>query len=463
VFTAIDVYEQRSSPGGLWNHTLAATSDGLFKIPSTNPHVPLELPIKASHGRREFVSPVYDTLEVNIPHPMMAFSDTPFPEDIPLFPGHKEVKAYLEEYSHDILHLVQFGTQVTDVRLHEERQTDGVKSAIWHVDVIRLDSQELATEQYNAVVIANGHYAVPHIPDITGLKDWALQFPGSIAHSKYYRNLKGYAGKKVIVVGSSASGLDIASHLTETCQLPVYQSQKSVSELAKGFTANPNIRNVVEIAEVIPVERKVKFVDDTEIDGIDAIIFCTGYLYSLPFLESLQKNPILEGSMVHGTYEHLFLASHPSLALPALPQKIIPFPVAEAQAAVIARVYSGRLALPSRAKMEEWEGQQMKRRGAPDQFHVMEPQEDGKYINRMIDWAEKADTRKGLERHELGKMPKRWGAKEFWIRERIPTMRRAFMGLGEKRHHVRTFKDLGFGYEMHKENSNGSIRNMDGT
>ncbi|KAI9753222.1 MAG: hypothetical protein M1815_006287 [Lichina confinis] len=48
-------------------------------------------------------------------------------------------------------------------------------------------------------------------------------------------------------------------------------------------------------------------------------------------------------------------ARDPTLAFVALPQRIIPFPFAECQAAIIARVWANRLKLPSLAEMNDWE------------------------------------------------------------------------------------------------------------
>jgi thioredoxin reductase len=444
-FEAVDVYEQRSNPGGLWNHSVSSTKDGLFQVPNENPITPPEKPVEASDV---FVSPVYDSLEVNIPHPIMAYSGFPFREGIPLFPGHAEVIRYLENYSKDVMDIIQFSTQIDEVCFVEETKTsNGSITAMWKVNGVNLPSKERFTRDYDAVVVANGHYAVPFIPNIPGLGVWASRFPGSIIHSKYYRTPDHYMDKRVIVVGSSASGLDIASHLTEVCSLPVYQSQKSVSDFARGFLDNSKIKIVGQIASVIPDQRKVMLMDGTEIEAVDTIVFCTGYLYSFPFFHNLKPSPIVEGAMVHGTYLHLLYTAHPSLCFLALPKKIIPFPVAEAQAAVVARIYSGRLALPLTAIMKAWESGQMIKTATPDRFHVFDSLQDGKYINYMIDWALKATKRDQLENEGQGKIPEKWGPEQFWIRGNIGIMRRALWSRGEARHQIRTFEELGVEYE----------------
>jgi hypothetical protein len=55
---------------GLWNYT-PETHDPLFKVPSTNPNVPLEQPVCRIDGdQREpvIIMSVCDDLETNIPH-----------------------------------------------------------------------------------------------------------------------------------------------------------------------------------------------------------------------------------------------------------------------------------------------------------------------------------------------------------------------------------------------------------
>ena len=44
-FDTIDVYEQRSTGGGVWNYTPENDADATFAIPSTSPDVGLEQPV----------------------------------------------------------------------------------------------------------------------------------------------------------------------------------------------------------------------------------------------------------------------------------------------------------------------------------------------------------------------------------------------------------------------------------
>lgn len=107
----------------------------------------------------------------------------------------------------------------------------------------------------------------------------------------------------------------------------------------------------------------VKFKDDTIETDIDAVVYCTGYFYSYSFLKSLHPAVISTGECVENLFQHIFYRPNPTLAFVTLNQKIIPFPIAEAQSAVVARVWSGRLTLPTESEMLSWERQTLEETG----------------------------------------------------------------------------------------------------
>lgn len=76
------------------------------------------------------------------------------------------------------------------------------------------------TEEFDAVVVATGHYTVPYIPYTEGLAELAQNFPGSVEHSKAWRGLDKYRGKRVVVVGASISGTDISFALAPVAKPP---------------------------------------------------------------------------------------------------------------------------------------------------------------------------------------------------------------------------------------------------
>ncbi|KIW03317.1 uncharacterized protein PV09_05528 [Verruconis gallopava] len=463
-FDAITVFEQRRHVGGIWRYTAQHSGDGMFDVPQTNPHVGLEQPVAGGNSDTQsnecqFLSPIYERLETNIPKSLMGYSDTPWADHLQVFPRHEDVQEYLEAYGAELIPSIKFMTQVTRVTPAEDDS--------WLLEYKDLHTKKAHAETFDAVVVATGHFSVPYVPEIEGLAEWNQRHPGSVSHSKYFRAPEPFKEKKVVVIGSSASGLDIASQISTFCRKPLLLSQRSVSDLAAGFANDPDISVVPQITHVDANGRTVFFSDGRIEQDVDELLFCTGYLYSFPFLESLEPNPISDGTRVEHTYKHLFYAPRPTLAFLTLNQKIIPFPLAEAQSAVLARVWSGRLTLPSTEEMVGWEKSVIDECGSGGKFHVLKFPKDAEYINELYDWAVSAEKVDGLENDGTGKLPKRWGAWEYWARENFPKIRKAFIMHGEGRKDITTLKQLGFefpdsGEAVNKGRESSSVSSSEG-
>lgn len=206
---------------------------------------------------------------------------------------------------------------------------------------------------------------------------------------------------------------------------------------------------------------------------IDTVIFCTGYLYTYPFLSpdlqiSLQLSDTT-GARVPNVYKQLFCIAEPTLAFAALPWNIVPFPVAEAQSAVVARVWSGRADIPSRTEMEAWEAERVQEMGDGKGYHNLAPPADVEYINSLWEWASSADEavmngegRSEKHRVTKGKAPPYWGAFERWMRMRVPDIKGAFVARGEGRSSVTTLEELGFVFDEQDNDTKGSTVNGNG-
>jgi cation diffusion facilitator CzcD-associated flavoprotein CzcO len=377
---------------------------------------------------------------------MMAFSDKPFPDDAPLYPSHEQVLEYLEEYAEDVKPLIRFRCQVQDVRLEASSSVD---QPVWCVEVRDLVSNSTSSSKFDAVVVANGHYTVPSLPHIEGIEQWNAEYCGSILHSKAYRKPEEFKGKKVLVIGNSASGLDVAYQVSQECDQPVLLSSRSVSAFGTmpGSSWRKDIGEVVEFLPVSEHSRAVRLRDGSVESDIDAVIFCTGYFYSYPFLSSHDLPLIGDGLRVQGTFEHLFHSIHPSLVFPVINLKVIPFPLAEHQAAVVARVWSGRLSLPSTGKMHAWEESVVEQKGSGKYFHLKKFPEDAAQINNLFRWAKSAAKVPGLVNGGQGRLGKPWGKEEVWLRSKFSELKAAYLHRGEARMRVRTVKELGFDFD----------------
>lgn len=219
---------------------------------------------------------------------------------------------YLMEYADDVKHLIRHQTQVTEVCQDRSIQSQ------WQVTSCNLLSDKISTGLYDAVVVASGHYAVPYVPNIKGIKQWNEAYPGRISHSNFYRRPEQFAGQKTLIVGNSASGLDISTQISSCCVSPLIISQRSISPLSDGHISNDKVVRPEIIEFLCPrsssPERAVRFADGRVEQNIDAILFCTGYHHSYPFLSSLQPPLITTGERVHHLYQHIFYIHNPTLA-----------------------------------------------------------------------------------------------------------------------------------------------------
>ena len=385
---------------------------------------------------------MYDELETNLPRVWMSYSDTPFSPNDALYPPRQVVSKYLEDYAEDVKRLIKFHTQVVDIQL----QSSG--KDLWSVRTRNLASAEETVKQYDAVAVCSGHYTVPFVPEIPGMEKWNATRPGAIIHSKYFRRAEPYTGLKVLIVGNSMSALDISAHIKAVADPPVLLSQRSEAWFEKTEGARnmfSNIRTVPPIEEFLdPASGRwaVRFADGSFEDGIDRVVYCTGYLFSFPFLKSIGENIITDGMRVHNTYQHMFYIDHPSLAFMMLPMRVQPFPLVEVQAAVLARVWSGRLTLPLKDDMWAWERTTIGSNGDSRNFHTLTHPKDYEYQNSLWDWA----ARGGKE----GRLGSRWDEKAYWYRQRFFLIRLAYLARGADRRKVKTVEELGFDYDVWK-------------
>lgn len=196
-FDKIDIFEQQSEVGGVWNYT--SHISGPISVPQTTPDAPPDLPIWTDGALAPlFSNPMYERMNTNIPQHLMQFSDLDFPVESLLFPTREDVQDYLIGYSQDVRHLITFSQQVQDIH-----QVPGG----WEIVSKSTITDETRQAVYDAIVVANGHYSVPFIPSIEGIVAFNDAHPSVIQHSKMYRSSDAFVGKKVIVVGSGPSGL----------------------------------------------------------------------------------------------------------------------------------------------------------------------------------------------------------------------------------------------------------------
>ncbi|KAL1882694.1 hypothetical protein VTK73DRAFT_1606 [Phialemonium thermophilum] len=424
-FRKIVVYEQQSEVGGVWNYS---------KIPSPTTHVPQvsafcppDPPIRLPSEPPLFPTPMYDDLHTNIPGPLMRYSDLAFPSGSLIFPSRETVQDYLVQYADEVRHLIKFCTVVKDVRLREAGGRDQ-----WEVETVSTVDGVAQKVTYDAVVVASGHYSTIFIPDVKNIREFHEAYPGVISHSKSYRTPDVFANKKVIVVGNAASGLDIAGQISRVCRGRLLLSVKSPSP--PDNLEYIGAEEVPAIEEFLVSERGVRFEDGRVERDVDAVLYATGYLYTLPFFTSLKPPLVSDGRRVRGLYKDLFHIYHPTLAFPGLPIKVVPFPLSESQAAIFARVWANQLPLPTAEEMRRWEEDEAEKRGPS--FHVWPKGGDAEYINSTHDWIVGSKT--------PGKEPPEWNAELLWQRTIYADARLQFQKQGRV---AKSLEELGFHYQ----------------
>jgi len=142
-------------------------------------------------------SGVWPGMRANTSKTLDAFSDFPPSESVPMFPRVEELRDYLRSYAKtfDLYPSIRLKTPVRRI----ERDDGG-----WRV--VTGDGKD---ERFDGVVVASGRFNRPHRPAIEGIE----RFAGEVVHSFHYRGRDAFRGKRVVVLGNSVSGTEIASDL----------------------------------------------------------------------------------------------------------------------------------------------------------------------------------------------------------------------------------------------------------
>ncbi|XP_024028166.1 flavin-containing monooxygenase FMO GS-OX-like 9 [Morus notabilis] len=339
------VLEQSHDVGGQWLY---------------NPNVEGHEPMGPKDMTRflEVHSSVYASLRLVSPRETMGFTDFPFSikkgRDSRRFPGHREVYLYLKDFCEwfGLRDCIRFNTRVEYVGMVDYGVVNGkdlkwiVKSREWKRSNLIDDhdhSNKVVEEVFDAVVVATGHYSFPKLPSFKGMGSWKRKQ----MHSHFYRVPEPFRDEVVVIVGNSLSGQDLSMELVEVAKEVCLSSRSmNITEgLSKVIAKHENLHLRPQI-DTLEEDGKVSFLDGSWIIA-DTIIYCTGYSYTFPFLDT-KGIVAVDDCRVGPLYEHTFPPSlAPSLSFIGIPRKIIGFPFFESQAKWVAQVLSGKRTLPS--------------------------------------------------------------------------------------------------------------------
>lgn len=206
------------------------------------------------------------------------------------------------------------------------------------------------TKEYDAIVVANGHYTVPNIPEIPGLLDFHNSHPGAVLHSKLYRGPEQFKGKRVLVVGGSISTVNQLQYIVPVAETTVVSRRgphivfEWINDAIKsdGITAKPAIEKFNDDGSVV-------FSDGLTEPPFDHVVLTTGYHYHYPFLADdsyLKVKLPLNLLRVLGLYYDTFSIADPTIGIVGVAVSSLNFHTIEALAAALAGVWSGATQLP---------------------------------------------------------------------------------------------------------------------
>ena len=150
----------------------------------------------------------YDRLRLNTSRPFSHLPDRRFPKGTPMFPTRDQLLEHLERHASERGIEMRLGTRVGRID-----RDDGH----W---VVRTSSDQLRAPQ---LVVATGYENVPFTPEWSGRES----FEGAVVHARRYENPEPFRGKRVLVVGSGCTGMEIAHDLAEGGPSKVWLSART--------------------------------------------------------------------------------------------------------------------------------------------------------------------------------------------------------------------------------------------
>ena len=146
--------------------------------------------------------------------PLLETTLNKFPQGTEDFVSHSVLKDYIQDtaiktevdaitkYNTEVQNVVKTGNKWV-VRTAKLRTTDTGALSQEILTTVSVHSYSkkktprplTSPQNFDAVVVASGHYHSPRVPDIPGLAEWKRLYPDRIQHSKGYRSPKDYQGK----------------------------------------------------------------------------------------------------------------------------------------------------------------------------------------------------------------------------------------------------------------------------
>jgi len=421
----VTVFEANSQVGGLWvyddrNEADPQHHDGKSKDPyyQFNNH---------------FHASVYPHLQTNIPYPLMGYKDLSHDDvekGIPSFVKHSQHKKYLDAYAEKfgLRKYIQLNTLVRSVRLSKnlspEEQFQARKFTVEAMRTTSTGHTYITCHTFDYVVIATGHNSKPYVPEIKGIEN----FKGKIMNSKCFRepSTDYLKGKKIVVVGSGFSAIDIATQLLENPYIGPQDIEKVTiigrkigfleeSQDYSRYISSGKLCLVQGEIESVIDEKSIRFSDGT-VHEADTLIFSTGYMFKFPFLD-LEKDKFVDfdpkafrGKFMGPIYKRFVCIREPDLFFIGLiDDSSLADLCFELHILIIRYLIEGKLKLPSKDKMvqsflKDIDDLRFVYQKPLDNFKLARETMDISYWREMKEWvngAHRGDVEKGKRFEEM--------------------------------------------------------------
>lgn len=345
-------FEKASEIGGLWNYSWRTGVD--------------------AHGLPEHGS-MYRYLWSNGPKEGLEFADYGFEEHfgkiIPSYPPREVLFDYIKGrvQKANVRPWIRLNTAVRDVSFDEKTDKFTVISR-------ELKASEETSEEFDNVVVATGHFSSPNVPYFKGFE----KFEGRVLHAHDFRDAREFTGKDILIIGTSYSAEDIASQCykygtkTITCS---WRTAPMPWKWPDNFSTVPLLTEV---------KGKTAFFKDGTSKEVDAIILCTGYKHSFPFLPDSLRLKTANRLWIEQLYKGVALMSNPKLLYLGMQDQWYTFNMFDAQAWWARDLIMGKIQAPSKEDMQkDWDEWRAREDKIEDDYQAIEYQ--GSYVKHLTD------------------------------------------------------------------------------
>ncbi|WP_375492140.1 flavin-containing monooxygenase [uncultured Jatrophihabitans sp.] len=148
----------------------------------------------------------YPGVQTQSPRDQYSLSDFPMPKSYPEWPTGEQVQRYLADYA------THFGL---DPLLHLQTEVTSVEAIAggWRIVTRSHGTDEQETEVHR-LVVANGVFCEPLVPQFPGVEDFATA-GGRLCAATQFLDVEDARGKDVVVVGYGKSACDVAVAISD--------------------------------------------------------------------------------------------------------------------------------------------------------------------------------------------------------------------------------------------------------